>query len=152
MKRSHFKKSPGLLWLLAWLSLLSGCLALSPGERTLRQLLDEQVQADSLGVLGVESVAELKAIRPDDRHYRAKLAITYVVRKSPDAVADEVEKAAKQDPLAGLGQAMKLAALQLMVGRRKPGDTFDAIEAWEFVRTEQGWRPTRRLEDNRLEE
>ena len=151
MMRLKSERIISLLILLAGVSLLSGCLALKPGERTLRQLLDTHVQADSLGVLGVESVKVLKAVQPDAQHYRAKLAITYVIRKSPDVVADEVEKAAKRDPLAGLGQAMKLAALQLMVGGRKPGDTFDAIEAWAFVRTKEGWRLDHQLEDGHLE-
>ncbi len=134
------------LFMLIGTLLLSGCFQDAPTEADMTRQLTAKVEQDTLGALTVASVTKQNGFKPDDKHYRAELAITYRVVKTPEQLAAELKQDLSQNPLAGFVGSLALGALKVQLGNRKVGDTFTETKAFEFIKTEQGWQLSRPID------
>lgn len=70
--------------------------------------------------------------------------------KTLDQVLKEVKESSELTPLQKMGAIMALGAVKMSQPDLKLGDTFSEEKVYEFIKTEQGWRFSRVVEDSQL--
>lgn len=130
--------------------MLSGCFEDAPSEAEIKQQIAEQTQQITLGTFELQKVEKLNSFKPDEKHYQVKIRQTFKVVKNPDQVLKEVKESSELTPLQKMWATMVLGAVTMSQPDLKLGDTFGEEKVYEFIKTEQGWRLSRVVEDRQL--
>jgi len=144
-------KSKALLGL--WLPLallLSGCFNATPSESLMKEQIEARIQTQTQGLFKVVALKKLNAYQPDEHTYLAKLKLTLEATQSIDEMIDAVKNDPTLPPLQKMQAGLTLAAMKLAMPQVKAGDQVETTKVYRFIRTENGWRLDKAVEDAAL--
>lgn len=140
-----------LLWL--WLPLallLGGCLNTTPSETLMQQQINARIQQETQGLFKVVALKKLNAYQPDDNTYLAKVKLTLEATQSIDDMINAVKNDPTLPPLQKMQTGLTLAAMKLAMPNVKAGDRVESTKVYRFIKTENGWRLDKAVEDTSL--
>ncbi|SIN69606.1 hypothetical protein SAMN05443662_0108 [Sulfurivirga caldicuralii] len=138
---------------IVWLPLallLGGCFNATPSEQLMQQKIDARIQQETQGLFKVVALKKLNAYQPDDNTYLAKLKLTLEATQSIDDMIEAVKNDPTLPPLQKMQSGLTLTAMKLAMPNVKAGDRVESTKVYRFIKTENGWRLDKAVEDTSL--